>query len=154
MEKGKTTGTLTEILRGTSPESVSEYFSDNGASLINGEKPFAEFVRKVLKEKSISQQQVFLSADISEGYGYKLISGEKHTVRRDIILRICFAGKFTLDEAQKALTLYGFAPLYPKLRRDAVLIIAFNFGIYDVFAVDELLINHGFEPLKTCLSVE
>ena len=31
-------------------------------------------------EKGITQQTVFLKADIPERYGYKLLSGEKHTL--------------------------------------------------------------------------
>ena len=32
-----------------------------------------------------------MKADIPERYGYKLLSGEKHTRQRDVILRICCA---------------------------------------------------------------
>lgn len=32
-----------------------------------------------------------MKADIPERYGYKLLSGEKHTRQRDVILRICYA---------------------------------------------------------------
>ena len=49
---------------------------------------------------------VFLKADIPERYGYKLLSGEKHTKQRDVILRICYAAEFTLKETQRALRKY------------------------------------------------
>ena len=57
----------------------------------------------MLKEKRITQQMVFLKADIPEKYGYKLLSGEKHTRQRDIILRICYAAELTLEQTQRAL---------------------------------------------------
>ena len=30
-----------------------------------------------------------VAAGVPERYGYKLISGEKHTIQRDVILRLC-----------------------------------------------------------------
>lgn len=45
---------------------------------------FGDYFRDVLLTKSITQQTVFLNADIGEKYGYKLISGEKHTKQRDV----------------------------------------------------------------------
>ena len=59
---------------------------------------FGDYFRNTLLAKNITQQTVFLNADIGEKYGYKLISGEKHTKQRDVIIRLCFAGEFTFNE--------------------------------------------------------
>ena len=91
-----------------------------------------------------------MAADISEGYGYKLVSGEKHTLQRDTVLRLCFGGHLALDEVQRALKLYGMTPLYSRIPRDAVLIIAINANIYEITDVDDLLVKNGLEPLKPC----
>ena len=66
------------------------------------------------------------AADIPERYGYKLISEEKRTKQRDIILRLCYAAHFTLEETQKALKMYDMPMLYSKVKRDALLMIVFN----------------------------
>lgn len=86
---------------------------------------------------------MFIAADLSDRYGYKLISEQKHTVRRDIILRICLAAEFHLDEAQEALILYGMAPMYERFPRDAAFIVAFNNRIFDIHDVETFLRDNG-----------
>lgn len=150
----KTTTSLTEILMETGLESIKDYFDTYEDSLVAEERPFSAYMRAVFRKKHVQQQTVFLAADISEGYGYKLISEEKRTKQRDVILRLCLAGKFDLKETQTALKLYGFAPLYSKVRRDAALIVAINNQMYDITKVDEYLEMHGFEALYSCRPAE
>lgn len=143
----KTTGTITKILKNTSASSIDKFMKENSDEIISDIKPFATYVRKLIKEKGISQQDIFINADLSASYGYKIISEEKHTKQRDTILRICFASHFNFEETQRALTIYGMSPLYPRFSRDAVLIVALNNKIFDVQRVNEYLIQHKEKPL-------
>lgn len=111
---------------------------------------FGDFFRDVLLTKNITQQTVFLNADIGEKYGYKLISGEKHTKQRDVIIRLCFAGEFTFDETQRALRLYGMSPLYARIKRDALLINAFNRHIGNIIDLNQFLKEQGEALLRNC----
>ena len=131
MNEPKTTDTLTNVLLGTSPESAGKVLQDEAASMFTSDRPFSAFLRERLKDKGLRQQDLFVAADIPERYGYKLISGEKHTVKRDVILRLLFA-------------------LYARIPRDAVLMIAFNSGIREIERVNELLEEHGMAPLESC----
>ena len=115
--------------------------------LLAGPRPFADYLRAKFKDKGVLQQNVFLAADISENYGYKIIAEEKHTVQRDIILRICLAAQFDLNETQKGLILYGMAPLYWLLPRDIVFMAAILHKVYDIHQVNEVLIRCGLVPL-------
>ena len=115
--------------------------------LLSGPRPFADYMRAKFRDKGVLQQNVFLAADISENYGYKIIAEEKHTVQRDIILRICLAAEFDLDEIQKALILYGMAPLYWLLPRDIVFMAAILHKVYDIHQVNDVLIRCGLTPL-------
>ncbi|MCR5371675.1 MAG: hypothetical protein K6E83_13295 [Clostridium sp.] len=154
MKADKTTGTLTEILKGTKPEEAGSYLSEYSDELLEKDRPFAAFMRKTLKAHGLRQQEAFLAADISEGYGYKLLAEEKHTRQRDTVLRLCLGGRFTLTETQRALKICGMSPLYPRSPRDAVLIIALNTGIYRIPEVNALLEEHGMEPLRATKSAE
>lgn len=147
MTEEKTTGTLTSILQDARGDQISEFLHENRDSLIREDRPFAAFMREMIRKKGLRQQDVFLTADISEGYGYKLIAEEKHTRQRDVILRLCLAAGLDYTETQKALKLYGMSPLYAKIPRDSVFIIAVNRGIRDMGTVDEMLLAHGFESL-------
>ena len=45
--------------------------------------------------------------------------------------------------------LYGLNELYAKDPRDAVLIVAINNRIYNLYDIDEMLLEHGLERLTT-----
>ena len=150
----ETTKRLTEVLRRTHPEEAGRVLEEYAEKLVPGEGAFSEYVRAVIKRRGCTQQGVFRMADIPERYGYKLVSGEKRTNRRDILLRLFLAAGFSLEEVERALKLYGMAELYPRFPRDAVLMIAFNSGMRDPYSVDELLEKHGEAPLARCGSEE
>ena len=104
-------------------------------------------MREKISEKNISQQQIFRAIDISDKYGYKLISGEKHTRQRDVILKLCIAGRFSIEETDEALILYGMAPLYMGNSRDTAIMTAINGGIREISDMNKRLTDSGFEPL-------
>ena len=106
-------------------------------------------MKNTFAEKKITQQAVFLKADIPERYGYKLLSGEKRTRQRDVILRICYAAGMSLEETQKALRKYEMPELYLKIPRDALLMIIFKERPGGIIEVNEQLKSKGMEPLKT-----
>lgn len=144
----KTTNTLTNILKKTKPDHLEAYFENNAEDVLDQENPFSAYMRACVREKGIRFQEVFLRADLSEGYGYKLISGEKHTRQRDTILKLCLGAGFTLEEIQRALKIYGMSPLYARLPRDAVLISAIGAGIYEIAEINRVLAQNRQPLLK------
>ncbi len=115
----------------------------------DGTADFFVYMKDLLKKKAITQQMVFLRADIPERYGYKLLSGEKRTRQRDVILRICYAAELSLEETQRALKKYDMPALYPKVPRDAFLMILFNERPGNVIEINELLKKNEMDPLRT-----
>ncbi len=148
MEK-KNTKKLEEILMKTHTTDFRTFLDSNSDSMRQENNPFGVFVKKKIKEIGLSQQKLFLKADIPEGYGYKLLSGEKRTKQRDIILRICYAGGLNISDTQEALRLYEMPELYVKIPRDALIMICFNKRPGSILEVNELLRSNGFEALKT-----
>ena len=110
---------------------------------------FSFYIKDILSKKGITQQTVFLKADIPERYGYKLLSGEKHTRQRDVILRICYSAELSLDETQRALKKYQMPELYAKIPRDALIMIIFNERPGSIIEVNAILKKNGMEPLRT-----
>ena len=139
---------LNEELLSVGPDELSAFLEKHREDLLTSPHPFADYMRMKLREKGILQQNVFLAADLSENYGYKLIAEEKHTRQRDTILRLCLAAQFRLEEVQEALIRYGLAPLHGRLARDAVLTVAAQNGIYDLCEVNRLLESCGLAPLS------
>ena len=145
-----TTDKLTAILKSTHPEDLDAFFEEHWDAILSDSRPFAAYMRTLLRAKGVKQSEMFIRADVPEHYGYRLVSEERHTSRRDVILRLCTGGGLTLEETQKALKLYGMSPLYPRIPRDAVLMAAVNNGSCDVNDADALLQKHGLPLLEKC----
>lgn len=145
----KDTGDLEKILGSTHLSDYERYLKENYADMIEEGEAFSIYIKRLIREKRLNQQTVFLKADIPERYGYKLLSGEKHTRQRDIILRICYAAGLSLDETQRALRKYGMSELYAKVPRDALLMIIFNERPGSIIDVNTHLKRHNMEQLRT-----
>ena len=102
------------------------------------------------KENKLYWNDVFERAGVSNTYGYKLVSGCKQTLKRDTILRICFACGMNYYEAEEALRCAFLPSLRVRDSRDAVIISAFCRGITDPAEVTRMLEANGQRPLDTC----
>lgn len=147
--KEKSTFELEEALVHTHIDTFDDYCRTNKESMIENTGDFQRYIRQLLSEKGLTQQMVFLKADIPERYGYKLLSGEKRTKQRDVILRICYAAGVSLSETQRLLKKYPMPQLYAKVPRDAFLMMLFNELPMDIFEINTLLQKKGFESLRT-----
>lgn len=145
----KDTKELIDILGKTHLSDFEKYCKENKESMNLYEGSFSVYIKDILATKGITQQMVFLKADIPERYGYKLLSGEKHTKQRDVILRICYAAELSLEETQRALKKYKMPELYAKIPRDALLMIIFNERPGSIIDVNGLLKRNAMEPLRT-----
>ena len=145
----KDTNELEQELGRTHIDDYCEYAQKNKDSMITDATSFSSYMKAIMRQRGISQQIAFLKADIPERYGYKLLSGEKHTRQRDVIIRICYASELTLKETQRALRKYGMPELYAKIPRDAMLMIAFNERPGSIIDVNSFLKENGMEPLRT-----
>lgn len=150
--KNKPTNELNEILENTHPEGIGAYLKEQKPYLSDEKKGFYYYVKDVLYEKNIKLKDVYIGAGVSESYGSKIITMERHTKNRDLILRLLLAGHFNWDEMNRALKLYGFSELYAKDARDACIIVAVNNRIFDTGKIDELLTAQGFDPISGDIS--
>ncbi len=82
---------------------------------------------------------------IERSYFYHILGGKKMP-GRNIVLRLGLCMRLSLKEMQRLLQLAGTAGLYPRVRRDAVLIYAVQ-NRYTMEETNELLIAGGEEPL-------
>ncbi len=142
------TDELDEMLKNAGPEQIGGYLKDNKDYLADEKKAFYYYVKDVLYEKGIMLKDVYSFAGVSEKYGEKIIRMEKHTKNRDLIIRLCIAGRFNLMELNRALKLYGMNELYSKDPRDACIIVAIHNRIYDLYKIDDLLAGQGYDILS------
>lgn len=146
----KSTGDLEKELLSAYPKDIAAFIAKNKDEMIDSNsRSFTDYMSRTIKEKGLQKQDVFLQADIPQGYGYKLLSEEKHTRQRDAILRICYAAGFNLDETQHALKLYRMEELYARVSRDALIMACFNNRPGSIIEVNELLLKNKMEPLRS-----
>lgn len=138
---------LDKLLENSKPGKIGEFFEENRSELADEHKGFYYYYKNVLDSKHIMLKDVYIQVGVSESYGSKIISMEKHTASRDLIIRFCIAGHFSLVETNRALKLYGLSPLYAKNRKDACIIVALNNHIYDVERINEMLEENKLEGL-------
>lgn len=145
----KDTSELERVLGKTHISDVKDYLRENADSILSDDRPFNTYMKTIIKRNKLKLQEVFLWADIPERYGYKLLSEEKRTRQRDVILRLCYAAEFTLEETQHALRIYEMPQLYAKIRRDTLLMVCFNERPGSVLDVNAYLKQYQMEPLRT-----
>lgn len=146
--ENRPTEELDKILSETKPEGIGDYLIENRQFIADDKKGFYYYYKNVIDSKHIKLRDVYERVDVSESYGSKIVSMEKHTTDRDLIIKMCLAGHFSLLEMNRALKLYGFNPLYARDRRDAVVIVALNNHIYSIEKVNEMLKENGLEGLS------
>lgn len=124
--------------------SLNKYLTDNEEQFVN--EDIKTFWENLIAEKQYSKSNIINKADINYCYFYDILNGRKMP-SKDKVVRIALAMKLDLDECQKALKISGRSSLYPKNRRDSVLIYAIQNKL-TLFQCDELLIKYGEERLK------
>ena len=78
----KNTQELENILGSTHSKNFELFRKIHKESLINEEDAFSTYVKDLIKSRGLTQQNVFLKADIPEQYGYKILSGKTYKTER------------------------------------------------------------------------
>ncbi len=147
--QSKPTDELNKLLENMKPDELDDYLVENQEYLAGDEKSFYDYMKRTIRNKGIKLKDVYQFAGFSESFGSKLLTQEKHTKDRDMIIRLCLAGHLTWDETNRALKLYGFSELYAKDPRDACLIVQINNRIYDIYQINDELAKRSLELLSS-----
>lgn len=139
----KETKELLDELKGKNID-INTYLESNSDSLI--EINLKKFWNDVVNNSGMSKSDIINKSDFGYVYFYDVINGRK-IPSTDKIVRLALAMKMTLEQCQTALKYSGKSPLYPRLKRDSILIFAINHN-YDIYQTAELLLNKGLEELK------
>ena len=144
----KSTDELDKQLEQTKPEQLAGYFKENNKYMPDEKKGFYYYMKDVIDSKNKRMKDIYRDSGTPEKFGSQILSGEKHTTDRDLIIRLCIAGHFSLNEINRALKIYEMSPLYSKDRRDAAIIVAVNNRKYDLADIDDILTSQGFKKLS------
>lgn len=117
----KSTDELLATLK--SKQDIQSYLDENQQELFD--KNLSEQLDGFLADKNLTKAAVIDRANLDRVYAYQIFSGTR-IPSRDKLLQLCIGMQLSLDEVQQLLKLSGFAPLYPRDKRDSMLIFALN----------------------------
>ncbi|MCT4634578.1 MAG: XRE family transcriptional regulator [Firmicutes bacterium] len=81
------------------------------------------YLNDLLDNKGISKTMVIRDSNLDRVYGYQILSGKRRPSRNKL-LQISLGLKFDLVETKNLIRYFGLSELYPKNRRDAIIIFS------------------------------
>lgn len=121
----RTTQELMDAL--LSKRDVEDYLRENAGELLS--QTLASCLESLLSRHGLKKGAVIEAAGIERSYGYQLFSGRRGTPSRDVLLALALAMHLSVDETQTLLRVAGLAMLYPRVRRDSVILRALADGV-------------------------
>jgi len=135
-DKIPTTDTLlSRIFKTTSLDRFVRRYDDE----LNRVPPFSDYITNLARERGTAPERVIKKADIVRTYGHQLFNGTRKPTR-DRVIQLAFGFGLSYEETQKLLTIARKSSLYPKIKRDAVIIFALR-NDYDIVAVNSALFD-------------
>lgn len=110
-----------ELLKILKHDGLESYVSDNEDEFIT--EPLSRYIGKMIEEKNMTNAEVIARSGIQVNYAYQILSGQKKP-SRDKVIALCFGMRLSVDETQTLLKYGGYARLYPRNKRDSVIIFA------------------------------
>lgn len=122
---------------------LDRFLRDNAQSF--REYVFCDLLQQFCKDKQLSIASVIENAQIERTYGYQLFNGTRQP-SRDKVLQLAIGLSLNVEETQQLLRSAGKNTLYPKIRRDAVILYGINKGL-TFFQIQEYLTHYGLTSL-------
>lgn len=115
----KSTEELTNEL--TNSDNINEYVNDNKSELIN--IALSQYLENLLTSKNLTKSTVIAKSNLSRTYAYQIFDGKKNPTR-DKLVALCFGFQLSADETQRVLKIAKLPILYPRLKRDSLILFA------------------------------
>ena len=123
--------------------SLDQFLSENQDSF--NRDSICELLNRLFQKRRISKATLAKRSGMSEVYLHQVFSGRRNP-SRSRLLCLCFVLNSSLEETQELLKQCGFAQLYPKDRRDAIILYGILNGM-DLFGVNDKLFAENEETL-------
>lgn len=142
----KKTADLLEQLK-ISNKSYESYLEENEDSFIQND--LSEYWQNLLNNCPMKKTDIINKADVGYTFFYDIIKGKK-IPSRDTICKIHISMNRGLEVCQTTLKIYNWASLYPKNKRDSIIIYGLTHGLA-LYEVDAMLRQNEQLPLAKTL---
>ena len=112
----KSTGDLRQELMNQAD--LDKYIKDNEELFVDDD--IAAMLTEFYQKKGLTKAELARRAGMSEVYLHQVFSGRRKP-SRDRLLCLCIGMEAGLEEVQQLLKQVGYATIYPKLKRDAII---------------------------------
>lgn len=127
--KEKTTGDLSRELMDKSD--IDSYLKENQEYFFH--EDMTELLASIFEKKEISKAALARKAGMSEVYLHQVFSGRRKP-SRDRLICLCVGLEASMEETQRLLKQAAYAPLHPKVKRDAII----SYGVLHQFSLSEI----------------
>jgi hypothetical protein len=119
----RTSELLRELLK---TANISQFIQRYGKGMET--VPFHIYLKRLCTERDSLPAYIIKQSGIERTFGYQLFNGNRKP-SRDKVIQLAFGFKMDYDEAQTMLKTARKSALYPKIKRDAVVIHALKRGL-------------------------
>ena len=138
MNESKTEKLFGELLES---ENLQDYLESHDLQTPS----LADYLKRELAARGLKQSEVLKNAQIEQTFGWYVFNGQRG-MGRDNVLKLSFGMGFDTRHANRALQAAGANALYPKNRRDAIIIYSLEHG-YTLREANDALYAFGEECL-------
>lgn len=107
---------------------------------------FETYIETLRLKINISKSELIKKSTLDRNYAYQILNGTK-VPSQDKVILLSLALELDLHDTNNLLTLSHNKVLYPKLKRDALIILCIN-NHYSIIKTNELLYQYNLGILK------
>jgi hypothetical protein len=125
----KRTDELMQMLK--TEDTLEDYFTANQDELIDCSLEI--YLNQLLNQYHVMKNEVIFRSGLNQIYGYQIFAGTKKP-SRDKLIALIFGFPLCLKDAQRLLRIGGVSELYPRIKRDSIIL----FGMKKNLSIQEL----------------
>ena len=137
----KRTEELMRLLK--AEEKIETYLEENSGEMLD--MPVHAYLKRMLVKYGVEKAGVINASGLNQIYAYQIFAGTKMP-SRDKLIALIFGFPLKLEDAQRLLKLARVSELYPRSRRDSILLFGLHQGL-NVQEMDDLLFECGEDTL-------
>ena len=138
----KSTDELLAILK--EKKHYDELLNESGSEIIQS---ISTYLNTFMAETSIPT--LSKRCGLTESYLYKLLEGKRNNPSRDALIKISFGLGLDLDQTNNLLRSGNFNILYPRIKRDSIIIFCIC-KKHSLIQCDQMLADAGEKTLTKC----
>lgn len=144
-KKNLNTDELLNLLRSTHSVSALTKYNEK-LSQQSGYSSLSEYFYTYMHKHNMLESDLIRASLIQRNYAYQILNGTKNP-GRDKVLALCLAAQMSYEDTQRALALADLGKLYPRKKKDSIIIFALEHNL-NVQQTNELLFEEGELPLE------